>query len=744
MKKLILSFLSLIIAVSAFSQKTNSELQTQITNEIKKKTLSPERVGVMFDQVNYAKENVKLYVASGTNTYLINEGLGAGNGIIEYQDLKIAVRFTNAPSGASTLNINSIGPITINDAESTIEAGKVYWLAYNGSSFDFIGGGGTGVASVTGQGVDNTDPANPVISGLVETVTGDGVDNTDPANPVMSFSSLTASNGITRTGSNFALGGTMTGNVSINSNTANTNTFTIGGTTRPNRIQFLAGNVGTNSGTITVDDTSTSLSRTIGNPMSIVLSSLGMTVTDLIGNKGLVYAADYSTNFAADPRGIPDVAWVNTQTANAWPLTGTRSFTGNATIAGGGFNATIGQSGDRMGNFRVWSNGAVGLDGATSSFIQSDNSTFTASPNQAAINTGGGNLTINDTDFKVTDTRATPRGLAANADYSANYQALDYVSKLYTDAADALKTSLAWADNEQTTSYTGVIGDVNKVIQMNSASALNFTVPPNSSVAYPIGTYLIVRQKGAGTVTIVEGAGVTVTEPAGGNMDTPGQGLSVTLHKTGADTWDLENGSAGGGGGSGTVTTVTGSAPIVITSTPTTTPNVTISDATTSSKGASSYTAADFDVTAGNVAIDYTNGQSASGSTKGFVSSSDYVKFRDKPITLSCSDLLTALTTGTNKAFYYVSAAFTVTSVRAMILTAQSSGTIVTIDINENGTTILSTKLTIDNSENRSETAATPVVISDTAISSGSLITIDFDAVGTGGAGVIVEISGHY
>lgn len=122
---------------------------------------------------------------------------------------------------------------------------------------------------------------------------------------------------------------------------------------------------------------------------------------------------------------------------------------------------------------------------------------------------------------------------------------------------DAEKTALVWTDNEQTTNYTAALTDINKVVQMNSASALNFTVPPNSSVAFPTGTYLVVRQKGAGTVTIVPGSGVTVTQPAGGTLDTPGQGLSVTLHKTGTNTWDLENGSAGGGGG-GSVNSVSG------------------------------------------------------------------------------------------------------------------------------------------------------------------------------------------
>lgn len=122
----------------------------------------------------------------------------------------------------------------------------------------------------------------------------------------------TSSQGITKTGTNFTLGGTFSSNISLNSNTANTNSFTIGGTTRPNTIQFLAGDViGNNSGAITINSTTTSISRTTTNPMSLVLSSSGMVVTDLAFTKGLTYAADYSTNFSADPRGIPDVGWVN-------------------------------------------------------------------------------------------------------------------------------------------------------------------------------------------------------------------------------------------------------------------------------------------------------------------------------------------------------------------------------------------------------------------------------------------------
>jgi hypothetical protein len=110
---------------------------------------------------------------------------------------------------------------------------------------------------------------------------------------------------------------------------------------------------------------------------------------------------------------------------------------------------------------------------------------------------------------------------------------------------------------------------------------------------------------------------------------------------------------------------------------------------------------------------------------------------------VACSDLTTALTTGTTKAYFRVPKAFTVTAVRASVLTAQSSGSILTIDINENGSSILSTKLTIDNSEKTSTTAATAAVISDTSLADDAEITIDIDQVGTAPVGLIIWIIGY-
>lgn len=105
-----------------------------------------------------------------------------------------------------------------------------------------------------------------------------------------------------------------------------------------------------------------------------------------------------------------------------------------------------------------------------------------------------------------------------------------------------------------------------------------------------------------------------------------------------------------------------------------------------------------------------------------------------KVIPIACSDEITPLTAGASKVTFRMPYAMTVTAVRASLTTAQASGSIFTVDINESGASILSTKLTIDNTEKTSTTAATPPVISDANLADDAEITIDIDQIGTSGA----------
>jgi len=104
------------------------------------------------------------------------------------------------------------------------------------------------------------------------------------------------------------------------------------------------------------------------------------------------------------------------------------------------------------------------------------------------------------------------------------------------------------------------------------------------------------------------------------------------------------------------------------------------------------------------------------------------------------SDEGTALTTGTAKVTFRMPYAFTLTDIRASVTTAPTGSTII-VDVKENGTTIFSTKLSIDASEKTSTTAASARVFSDTSLADDAEITINIDQVGASVAGAGLKIT---
>lgn len=109
-------------------------------------------------------------------------------------------------------------------------------------------------------------------------------------------------------------------------------------------------------------------------------------------------------------------------------------------------------------------------------------------------------------------------------------------------------------------------------------------------------------------------------------------------------------------------------------------------------------------------------------------------------LTYALSDETTVLTTGVAKLTVRAPWAFTLTGVRASLTTASSSG-VVTVDINEGGTTVMATtKLTIDQGERTSVTAAAPAVISDSAIADDAELTFDVDTAGASAVGLKVTL----
>ena len=112
-------------------------------------------------------------------------------------------------------------------------------------------------------------------------------------------------------------------------------------------------------------------------------------------------------------------------------------------------------------------------------------------------------------------------------------------------------------NNQTGTAYTLVLTDSQKRLTMNNASANAVTVPPNSSVAFPINSVLPVFQLGAGRTSFVAGAGVTINSLLGSLKVAGRYGHSV-LVKTAADVWSLFN------VGDAVAENLTGTAPINI------------------------------------------------------------------------------------------------------------------------------------------------------------------------------------
>jgi hypothetical protein len=92
-----------------------------------------------------------------------------------------------------------------------------------------------------------------------------------------------------------------------------------------------------------------------------------------------------------------------------------------------------------------------------------------------------------------------------------------------------------------TSDYTAVSADQYQVLEvMNKATAINFLIPTNASVAFPVGTVLNVLNIGAGACTIkAVTAGTTTVLSAGATAAQPslGQYKAAACIKTGTDTW---------------------------------------------------------------------------------------------------------------------------------------------------------------------------------------------------------------
>jgi len=132
----------------------------------------------------------------------------------------------------------------------------------------------------------------------------------------------------------------------------------------------------------------------------------------------------------------------------------------------------------------------------------------------------------------VTDAQLTVIGNTSGTNTGDNATNSQY------SGLDAAKTNKLITTNRQTASYTLVLSDADKLVEMNVGSANNLTIPLNSSVAFPTGTQILLAQYGAGQTTIVATSGVTVRSN-GAKLKLNVQYSGATLIKIGTDEWYL-------------------------------------------------------------------------------------------------------------------------------------------------------------------------------------------------------------
>lgn len=95
-------------------------------------------------------------------------------------------------------------------------------------------------------------------------------------------------------------------------------------------------------------------------------------------------------------------------------------------------------------------------------------------------------------------------------------------------------------ENAQTgTTYTLALSDAGKLVTMSNSSSNTLTVPPNSSVAFPIGSRVDLVQYGSGQTTISAGGVGVEIRSFDGNNKLSGQYAGATLWKRGENEWVL-------------------------------------------------------------------------------------------------------------------------------------------------------------------------------------------------------------
>lgn len=571
--------------------------------------------------------------ADGTNTY--TAFITVPSPPSSYTAFKADVKFQNANTGPSTINFNGIGSIPIRYHDGTnwvvLPAGKidvntVYELKYNGSYFQM--------------------KDNPVLTVALQSLTGDGVDNTDPLNPVMTFP----------TPSEIGLG-----------NVDNTSDED-----KPVSIIQQDSLDSKVNRKVQSGDTE-EVSVALGGEFRVRSAwSTGQGVSMRITEEGLILSNEWQGG--PPPMDLPLivqettglVAYGSPLSDSYWPLSGQGDLNGNVII-----------------------NGADEFETPTNSLMFK----------------GMSNMLIGDS--------ATATDFLELPTVGNNYK-LRHVSGVYGEGGFSTLTY-----NTDTLLYFGVglregSSDMTRggfFYRQKTDSTEDHRVRFQGGIFHgddSVNRVMMIRKDG-----VVEWKHESEISGNGGSIES----VTGTL----VDDTDPYNPVINSNVDNALVNGVTDRAPsqdIVY-------DNITSINSAVNSKQA---------LLSSGSNIKSVNGTSILGA-------GELVLLTALPI--ACSNETTVIDATGQKISFRMPYAMTLTGVKASLNASQPSGSIFTIDIYEGGISVLGTKLTIDNTETTSKTAATAATITDTALAEDAVITIGVTQIGdAGAAGLKVSLIG--
>jgi hypothetical protein len=490
-------------------------------------------------------------------------------------DLKANLAGPTFTGTVAAANLTLSGDLTVNGTTTTINSttltvdDKNIELGAVTSPTDSTADGGgitlKGATDKTFNWIDSTDAWTSsedlnLLAGKVYEIDGTSVLSSTTLGSGVTSSSLTSLGTIAAGVWNGTLIGSTYGGTGVNNGSS---TITLGGNLTTSGAFATTLTVGANTsvtlpstGTLaTLDGTETFTNKTLTSP-TLTTPTLGVASATTINKVTLTAPTTGSTLTIADGKTLTvsnTLTFTGTDSSSvAFGTGGTVAYTDVATLSsltsigtigtgtwqGTLIGATYGGTGVNNGSNTITLGGNFTTSGAFTTTLTATATTTLTLPTTGTLATLDGTETFTNKTFTSPVTNTPTLTLSTSSSTTDARLSWDSTNKKLQVGNGTISLDFASSNvitNAQAASYTLVLADKDKLVEISNGSANTLTVPLNSSVAFPIGTQITILQTGAGATTITATGGVTVNATPG--LILRAQWSSVTLIKRAENTW---------------------------------------------------------------------------------------------------------------------------------------------------------------------------------------------------------------